>query len=72
MFVAYDKNCKVWILEPDAIVFVEVTPKERKEIEDDEDRIWKSPAEFLSSTLNRQKFEVNEDGSIFYYNAIRK
>ena len=66
MFVAYDKHCNVWI-ETDTIMFVEITPEESKEIKDDQDKVWKPIKEVISSMKDRQRFEVNEDGSLFYY-----
>ena len=71
MFVAYDKNCEVW-LEANAIMFVEVTPEEWKEIKDDEDRLWKSPYEKTSYMKDRRKFEVRSDGLIFHYQLKRR
>ena len=66
MFVAYDKQCEVWI-DCEQIMFVEVSKDEYKEISDDEDKTWKSPAEIMSLIEDRQRFEVNEDGTLFYY-----
>ena len=66
MYVAYDKECEVFF-ETDKIVFFEISTNEWNEIAWDEDRQWKSPAEIMSSNNKRKRFEVMEDGTLFYY-----
>jgi|TARA_E500000178_G_C16649555_1_gene585752 hypothetical protein len=66
IYVAYDKCCEVWI-DCEQLVFVEVSKDEYKQIEDDEDKTWKSPAELIEIDDSRDRFEVIEDGTLFNY-----
>ena len=66
MFVAYDKHCNIY-MDTDNIMFIQINDDEYKEIKDDADKVWKPIKEVISSMKDRQRFEVNDDGSLFYY-----
>ena len=66
MFIAYDKHCNIY-MDTDNIMFIQITDDEYKEIQDDEDKVWKPIKEVMSSMKDRQRFEINDDGLLFYY-----
>ena len=54
-------------MDTDNIMFIQITDDEYKEIQDDEDKVWKPIKEVMSSMKDRQRFEINDDGLLFYY-----